>query len=144
MGVGGLIPGRVIPKTVKMVPITFPLFRVGLGVLDHPMIPECDTAAHRSLRGGQMQRTNFACDNHWSFNSHIPADTLEFPTGLTCMFLDIYIYHVGGTQLRTHTDTGRTCKLHRERPQTRVRTRDLLANHCAIVLSKSRPEHFKM
>lgn len=50
----GSILGWTIPKTVKMVPISSLLdtvFRVGLGRLDHPMIPMRGTAAHRSLRG---------------------------------------------------------------------------------------------
>jgi len=48
-----------------------------------------------------------------------PKDNLESPINLTCMFLD------GGRKLeypeRTHAYTGRTCKLHTERPQVGVK-----------------------
>jgi len=47
-----------------------------------------------------------------------PKDNLESPVNLTCMFLD------GGRKPeypeRTHAYTGRTCKLHTERPQPGV------------------------
>ena len=47
-----------------------------------------------------------------------PWDNLESPVNLTCMFLD------GGRKPeypeRTHAYTGRTCKLHTERPQVGV------------------------
>jgi len=47
-----------------------------------------------------------------------PKDNLESPINLTCMFLD------SGRKLdypeRTHTYTGRTCKLHTERPQAGI------------------------
>ena len=47
-----------------------------------------------------------------------PKDNLETPINLTCMFLD------GGKPEypeRTHTYTGKTCKLHTERPQLGVK-----------------------
>jgi len=47
-----------------------------------------------------------------------PKDNLELSINLTCMFLD------GGKKPeypeRTHPYTGRTCKLHTERPQAGV------------------------
>ena len=44
-----------------------------------------------------------------------PKDNLESPVNLTCMFLD------GGRKPeRTHAYTGRTCRLHTERPQPGV------------------------
>ncbi|MEQ2202193.1 hypothetical protein XENOCAPTIV_026824 [Xenoophorus captivus] len=49
-------------------------------------------------------------------NTHTPKDNLESPINLTGMSLDCgrkpeYL-------VRTHTYTGRTCKLHAERPPT--------------------------
>ena len=56
--------------------------------------------------------------NNIETNSHAHSllkSILETPLNITCMFLD------GGTRPeypeRTHTYTGRTCKLHTERPQ---------------------------
>lgn len=66
-----------------------------------------------------------------------PRENLEKPINLTVMFLDC------GRKLenpeRTHACTGRTCKLHAERPRAGNRTQDLLAarqqlyqlHHCA-------------
>ncbi|MEQ2177000.1 hypothetical protein GOODEAATRI_034061 [Goodea atripinnis] len=68
---------------------------------------------------------------------HTPKENLERPINLTGMCLDC------GRKLeypvRTHACTGRTCKLHAERPPAGNRTRDLLAarqqcyqlRHCA-------------
>ncbi|MEQ2207497.1 hypothetical protein XENOCAPTIV_013508 [Xenoophorus captivus] len=57
--------------------------------------------------------------------SHTPKGNLELPINLTGMSLDC------GRKLeypvRTHACTGRTCKLHAERPQAGNQTQDLLA-----------------
>ncbi|MED6273966.1 hypothetical protein CHARACLAT_011712 [Characodon lateralis] len=69
---------------------------------------------HQSIAG---QHTN----NH----AHTLKGNLELPISLTGMSLDC-----GRKQeylVRTHTCTGRTCKLHAERPQAGNRTQDLLA-----------------
>ncbi|MEQ2281065.1 hypothetical protein AMECASPLE_026577 [Ameca splendens] len=56
---------------------------------------------------------------------HTPKGNLQLPINLTGMSLDCgrkpeYL-------VRTHACTGRTCKLHAERPQAGNRTQDLLA-----------------
>ncbi|MED6269182.1 hypothetical protein CHARACLAT_030549 [Characodon lateralis] len=58
-------------------------------------------------------------------HSFTPKGNLERPINPAAMFLDCgrkpeYL-------VRTHACTGRTCKLHAERPQARSRTQDLLA-----------------
>ena len=62
------------------------------------------TGPHRDKRDKQPHTLTLA-----------PKDNLETPINLTCMFLD------GGRNPeypeRTHAYTGRTCKLHTERPQ---------------------------
>ncbi|MEQ2293612.1 hypothetical protein AMECASPLE_035354 [Ameca splendens] len=73
---------------------------------------------------------------------HTPKGNLELPINLTDMFLDCgrkpeYL-------VRTHACTGRTCKLHAERPQAGNQTQDLLAArqqcyqlcHCAALFLK--------
>ncbi|MEQ2175368.1 hypothetical protein GOODEAATRI_017290 [Goodea atripinnis] len=68
---------------------------------------------------------------------HTPKGNLELPINLTGMSLDCG--RKPEYPVRTHACTGRTCKLHAERPPVRNRTQDLLATrrqcyqlrHCA-------------
>ena len=65
------------------------------------------TGPHRDKRDKQLHTLTFT-----------PKDNLESPINLTCMFLD------SGRKPeypeRTHAYTGRTCKLHTERPQAGI------------------------
>ncbi|MEQ2314597.1 hypothetical protein AMECASPLE_013772, partial [Ameca splendens] len=81
---------------------------------------------HQSITG-QHRHTQ---DKQPRTHSFTPKGNLERPINLTVMFLDCgrkpeYLE-------RTHACTGRTCKLHTERPPTGSRTKDLLAarQHC--------------
>ncbi|MED6237583.1 hypothetical protein ATANTOWER_028440 [Ataeniobius toweri] len=56
---------------------------------------------------------------------HTPKGNLELPINLTGMSLDCG--RKPEYPVRTHACTGRTCKLHAERPQARNQTQDLLA-----------------
>ena len=69
-----------------------------------------------------------------------PRDNLESPINITCMFLD------GGRKpeypVRTHTYTGRTCKLHTERPRAGVEPGDDGANHNSKLCLKNYSNRF--
>ncbi|MEQ2295347.1 hypothetical protein AMECASPLE_013156 [Ameca splendens] len=67
------------------------------------------------------QHTN----NHAHTLIHTPKGNLEKPINLTGMSLDCG--RKPEYPVRTHTCTGRTCKLHAERHLARNRTQDLLA-----------------
>ncbi|MEQ2209166.1 hypothetical protein XENOCAPTIV_025793 [Xenoophorus captivus] len=56
---------------------------------------------------------------------HTPKGNLELPINLTGMSLDCG--RKPEYPVRTHACTGRTCKLHAERPQAGNRTQNLLA-----------------
>ncbi|MEQ2313103.1 hypothetical protein AMECASPLE_038188 [Ameca splendens] len=56
---------------------------------------------------------------------HTPKGNLQLPINLTGMSLDCG--RKPEYPVRTHACTGRTCKLHAERPQAGNRTQDLLA-----------------
>lgn len=66
-------PYRCCKNGAHFLPAWHSIFRVSFGGLDPPLIPGCDAAAHRSLRGGCVKCGGqilhpLGYYNHWHFN----------------------------------------------------------------------------
>ncbi|KAK5601247.1 hypothetical protein CRENBAI_002310 [Crenichthys baileyi] len=81
--------------------------------------------------GGRVQHGQVASPSQGNTQTtthtliHTPKGNLERPINLTVMYLDCE--RKPEYPVRTHACTGRTCKLHAERPLAGSRTQDLLA-----------------